>query len=111
MSNFYYDLNTKYVAPYWADADNFGNGEVFYRQTTDPTLLQRATAEIRAAFPIQNDVTMKSLLIVTWYRTIPYNIYDTNNVVSTTAATYYNNKDIIIIHIHKCICINCYGFA
>ena len=41
---------------------------MFYRQTTDLSLLARATTEIRSAFPQYQDVTMKSLLIVTWYR-------------------------------------------
>jgi len=58
----------KFVAPYFAEA-NFGAfGEVFYRQTSDPSLLSRATKEIRAAFPLYENVTMKSLLIATWYR-------------------------------------------
>ena len=109
MSRFYYESDTKYIAPYWADAGIARGGEVFYRQTTDPTLLQRATDEIRAAFSIQNDVTMKSLLIVTWYRTgyFTYDIYDTNNVVSVTAATIM----ILCMYVHKCRSINYYGFA
>jgi len=89
MSRFDYDSDTKYIAPYWADADISRSGEVFYRQTTDPTLLQRATDEIRAVFTVQKDVIMKTLLIVTWYRT-GYFIYDsddTNNLVSATSAT------------------------
>ena len=90
MSDFDYDPSTKYIAPYWADADIRRGGEVFYRQTTDPTLLQRATDEIRAAFTIQSDVTMKNLLIVTWYRTgyyIPDSLDDTKKLVGATVAT------------------------
>ena len=89
MSRFDYNPYTKYIAPYWADAGITRSGEVFYRQTTDPSLLQRATDEIRAAYTIQNDVTMKNLLIVTWYR-IGYftlDIFDTNNAVSATTTT------------------------
>ena len=41
---------------------------MFYRQTTDPSLLARATSEIRAAFPEYQNVTMQSLLIATWYK-------------------------------------------
>ena len=89
MSRFDYDADTKYIAPYWADADISRSGEVFYRQTTDPTLLQRATDEIRAAFAIQRGVIMKTLLITTWYKTgyFTYDSRDTNNLVSATAST------------------------
>ena len=86
MSRFDYNPYTKYIAPYWADAGITRSGEVFYRQTTDPSLLQRATDEIRAAYTIQNDVTMKNLLIVTWYR-IGLDIDDTNDAVSATTDT------------------------
>ena len=41
----------KIIAPYWADVDTRGSGQVFYRQTADPSLLARATSEIRTAFP------------------------------------------------------------
>ena len=60
--------NVKFVAPYFADSDIRAIGEVFYRQTSDPSLLSRATKEIRAAFPQYKNVTMKSLLIATWYK-------------------------------------------
>jgi len=39
---------------------------VFYRQTTDPSLLARATSEIRSAFPSSHNVTITDLLIATW---------------------------------------------
>ena len=39
---------------------------MFYRQTTDPSLLARATSEIREAFPNAQNVTIRNLLIATW---------------------------------------------
>ena len=54
------------IAPYWADVDTSGAGEIFYRESTDPGLLDRATREIRTAFPASENVTVQSLLIVTW---------------------------------------------
>ena len=56
----------KIIAPYWADVDTRGTGQVFYRQTTDPSLLAKATTEIRAAFSISQNFTISNLLIVTW---------------------------------------------
>ncbi|NXW52572.1 TECTA protein, partial [Nyctiprogne leucopyga] len=40
-----------FVAPYWADVDNVRGGEVFYRETTDPTLLELITKNINQYFP------------------------------------------------------------
>ena len=56
----------KVIAPYWADVDTRGSGDIYYRQTTDPSLLARATSEIRAVFSMSQNVTITSLLIVTW---------------------------------------------
>jgi len=54
------------IAPFWADADVRGTGRVFYRQTTDPSLLDRATSEIRAAFPMDEYFSLTNLLIISW---------------------------------------------
>ena len=54
------------IAPYWSDVDIRGIGQIFYRQTTNSTLLVRATNEIRAAFPTSQNVNVTNLLIVTW---------------------------------------------
>jgi len=61
-------INDKIIAPYWADVDTSGSGKIYYRQTTDPSLLSRATSEIRTAFPMSQNVTIKHLLIATWYK-------------------------------------------
>ena len=60
--------NNKIIAPYWADVDTRGTGNIYYRQTTDSSLLARATSEIRAAFPESRNVTIKNLLVATWYK-------------------------------------------
>ena len=54
------------IAPFWADIDFSKTGNVFYRQTTDPDLLARATNEIKLAFPTSSKAKIKNLLIVTW---------------------------------------------
>ena len=58
----------KIVAPYWADVDTGGIGQIFYRQSTDPSLLARASREIQSAFPSSQNVTMTNLLIATWVK-------------------------------------------
>jgi len=54
------------IAPYWANVDTLQAGRIYYRQTTDPVLLARATSEIRSTFPMSQNVTITHLLIVTW---------------------------------------------
>ena len=56
----------QFIAPYWADFDLTATGNVFYRQTRDPDLLARATNEIKAAFPMSQNVIVYNLLVVTW---------------------------------------------
>ena len=65
--------NDKIIAPYWADVDTRGTGNIYYRQTTDPSLLARATREIRTAFPRSLNNTISNLLIATWDKVGYYN--------------------------------------
>ena len=55
-----------FIAPYWADFDLRGTGEVYYRQTKDPILLARATNEIQTAFSLPHHVVATNLVIATW---------------------------------------------
>ena len=82
------------IAPYWADVDTRGTGQILHRQTTNATLLSRATREIRAAFSDSENVTIQSLLIATW-----------NNV-----GYYFNNADKVCMYIHSCIATVMYGY-
>ena len=54
------------IAPYWADVDLGGAGQVYYRQTTDASLMLRATFELQSAFLSFQNQTITNLLIVTW---------------------------------------------
>jgi len=71
--------NSKIIAPYWADVDISGTGNIYYRQTTDPSLLARATIEIRAAFPMSHNITITNLLIATWDK-VGYYYWKTDKV-------------------------------
>ena len=56
----------KIIAAYWDDVDTRGTGQIFYRQTTDPILLDRASRQIQAAYSLSSDVTITNLFIATW---------------------------------------------
>ena len=58
---------TSFIAPYWADVDLRGIGQVYYRQTTSPVLLARASNEIQTAFINHQNVNITNIFIVTWY--------------------------------------------
>ena len=57
-------LNTQ-IAPYWADVDITGTGNIGYRETRNPDLLQRANNDIRRAFSTIR-FSSEYLFIATW---------------------------------------------
>ncbi|XP_023931054.1 protein mesh [Lingula anatina] len=61
------DSNRRLIAPFWADVDTRENhGRVFYRQTTDRSILNRATSDIRAAFVSQSKFTASWAFVCTY---------------------------------------------
>jgi len=84
----------KIIAPYWADVDTRGTGNIYYRQTTDPSLLARATSEIRSALSNSQVVSVENLLIVTWYR-VGYFPQQTDKV---RAIENLRNKVVLTIY-------------
>jgi len=53
------------IAPFWADVDTRGTGEISYHQTTNEDLLQRTDNDIKTAFPTIKFLSTY-LFIVTW---------------------------------------------
>ena len=64
--------NQRVIAPYWADVDTRGTGTVWFRITTNSSLLARARDEI-AAFVNQEDFSPAYLFIATWDHVGYYN--------------------------------------
>ena len=56
----------KIIAPYWGDVDTRGTGQIFYRQTTDTTLLDRVSRQLQATYSLSLNVTITNLFIATW---------------------------------------------
>ena len=56
------------IAPFWDDVDIRQFGTIFYRQTSSPTLLQRARNEIQELFPSSGNFSPTRLVIATWDR-------------------------------------------
>ena len=56
------------IAPFWDGVDIRRFGNVFYRQTNDTTLLQRARDQLQELFPFSGNFTPTTLFIATWDR-------------------------------------------
>ncbi|XP_043926270.1 sushi, nidogen and EGF-like domain-containing protein 1 [Protopterus annectens] len=56
------------VAAFWADVDNRRAGEVYYRESKDPIILQRATEDIHSYFKEFSTFIAHWVFIATWYR-------------------------------------------
>ena len=91
------------IAPYWADVDTRGAGQIFYRQTTNATLLSRATNEIRAAFPTSQNIAIQGLLIATWYK-VGYFYSKTDKVSYYTDSSMITSFHCFCIHTYLSVC-------
>jgi len=59
-------LGLPVIAPFLADVDTRMSGDVYYRETRDPSLLDMAAREIHPNFPRRRNFQPLSLFIVTW---------------------------------------------
>ncbi|CAH3144389.1 unnamed protein product [Pocillopora meandrina] len=66
------DGNRRVVASFWADVNTNNGGEVFYRETTDPNLLQQATDDVKSVYVGQRKFRATWLLVATWYKVAFY---------------------------------------
>ncbi|XP_061492670.1 sushi, nidogen and EGF-like domain-containing protein 1 isoform X6 [Rhineura floridana] len=56
------------VAAFWADVDNRRAGQIYYRETKDRVILQRATKDIWQYFPEFPEFSAQWVFVATWYR-------------------------------------------
>jgi len=68
---FHLGNNRLLIAPFWADIDTTSEGKVFYRQTTDPGLLQKANNDIKVIYGKCRNFRATWLFIATWYE-VPF---------------------------------------
>ncbi|XP_059729648.1 sushi, nidogen and EGF-like domain-containing protein 1 isoform X2 [Haemorhous mexicanus] len=54
-----------FVTPFWADVDNVLGGDIFYRQSTDPALLEDISQHMTQYFP-DSPFTATWALVATW---------------------------------------------
>lgn len=56
----------KIIAPFWTDIDTRKGGYLWYRTTTEHTVLQRGTNKIRSLFPELPHFSATWMMVVTW---------------------------------------------
>ncbi|XP_020488730.2 sushi, nidogen and EGF-like domain-containing protein 1 isoform X1 [Labrus bergylta] len=56
------------VAPFWADVDNRRAGRVFYRESHEPSILRRASGEVKTYFSEFPNFNATWVLISTWHQ-------------------------------------------
>ncbi|XP_034612857.1 alpha-tectorin-like [Trachemys scripta elegans] len=86
-----------FVAPFWADVDNRITGEVCFRQSRDPQLLQRVTADINTYFP-HEEFTATWLFVATWDRVTFYG--SKSSKVNTFQVVLTTDGDLSFIMLH-----------
>ena len=64
--------STSRIAPFLDDVDIRRFGRVFYRETSNATLLQRARDQLQELFPSSGNFTPTTLFIATWDRVAQY---------------------------------------
>jgi len=74
-----------YFFAYWADSDTSQGlgGEVYYRESTDQDLLDKATAEIQAARPSTRNLKINAVFIATWHEVTFAGAADCNHTYQT----------------------------
>ena len=63
-----FPLNYPVIAPYWADVDTLGTGSVYYRETSNTSIISTVASHVSNAFPSQSPFNPISVVIATWYR-------------------------------------------
>lgn len=56
------------VAPFWADVDNRRAGRVFYRESREPSVLSRASGDVKTHFSEFPNFNATWVLVSTWHQ-------------------------------------------
>uniref|UniRef100_A0A3Q2PKK2 NIDO domain-containing protein n=1 Tax=Fundulus heteroclitus TaxID=8078 RepID=A0A3Q2PKK2_FUNHE len=74
------------IAPYWTDLDNRGNGDIYYVQYTNGSILQQVTQDINAYFPGLN-FHANWVFIATWHEVAYFPMTGTQTTIQAILTT------------------------
>ncbi|NXH38106.1 TECTA protein, partial [Dicaeum eximium] len=86
-----------FVAPFWADEDNVLGGDIFYRQTTNPALLEDISRDITQNFP-RIPFTATWALVATWDHVAYYGCTSGKSNTFQAVLTTDSEKSYIILN-------------
>lgn len=66
----------KIIAPFWTDIDTRKGGYLWYRTTTNHTVLQRGTNKIHTLFPELHNFSAALMMVITWEDVAAYGCSD-----------------------------------
>nr|XP_034326973.1 uncharacterized protein LOC105329357 isoform X6 [Crassostrea gigas] len=78
----------KMIAPFWTDISTSLGGFLWYRSTTDFSILQLGTNIIRSAFPSFVTFSANWMMVVTWEEVAAYGCSDTGTITCQQRNTF-----------------------
>ncbi|XP_065942667.1 uncharacterized protein [Magallana gigas] len=78
----------KMIAPFWTDISTAKGGYLWYRTTTDSSILQLGTNKIRTVFPSFATFSATMLMIVTWEDVAAYGCSGTSAITCQQRNTF-----------------------
>ncbi|XP_010781524.1 cGMP-dependent protein kinase 1-like [Notothenia coriiceps] len=82
-----------FIAPLWADVHNGIRGDVYYRETTEPEILERATQDIRRYFKKMPAFTATWAFITTWHQVT---FYGGSQTTPVNVPTFHDLQEDIL---------------
>ncbi|XP_013409259.1 protein mesh-like isoform X1 [Lingula anatina] len=96
--------NWRLITPFWADVDTrYNHGGVYYRQTTDASILSRANGDVRGAFLSQGRFEATWAFVCTWAN-VTY--YRRNEDTAATSNTNTFQAVLVTDEIHSFVIFN-----
>lgn len=78
----------KIIAPFWTDIDTRKGGYLWYRTTTEHTVLQRGTNKIRSLFPELPNFSATWMMVVTWEDVAAYGCSSSGTILCSQVRRY-----------------------
>ncbi|XP_061173565.1 sushi, nidogen and EGF-like domain-containing protein 1 [Saccostrea echinata] len=82
------------IAPFWTDIDTRQGGKLWYRNTTDSSILQRGTNKINSLFPDIVNFTATWMMITTWEDVAAYGCSATSGIT----CQQWNTFQLVLIN-------------
>ena len=92
-----------FISPYWEHFGTARFGRIYYRNTTDPTLLRRVLNHLQDVFPSAKEFSPSYIFLATWANVPQFGILSAGNanLVSLESNNIFPPKNNFGIYDHK----------